>query len=186
MSGATAAPQIVTLPNPFRLHIGGKEVRDGWKILNTNPGAGVDFVGTCTNLKAFPDSCCDEIYASHVLEHLSHQWEFLPALTGFYRILKPGGVIRISVPDLDVLCWLLQSPALNLNQRHVVMTMMFGGHVDQYDYHKIGLNFQFMENYLQRAGFREIKKVPEFGIFKDSSSLRSAGALISLNVIAQK
>jgi predicted SAM-dependent methyltransferase len=182
----TAPSAQTALPNPLRLHLGGKEVKEGWHILNVTKAPGVDFIGSCQDLSAFPDSCCDEMYASHVLEHLSHAWEFLPALQGFHRVLKPGGIIRISVPDMDVLCWLLQSPALTLTQRYVVMTMMFGGQTDDFDYHKIGLNFPILQNFLQRAGFREITKVPEFGIFKDSSSLRSAGALISLNVTARK
>ena len=28
----------------FNLHIGGEQVKDGWKILNAQPKAGVDFV----------------------------------------------------------------------------------------------------------------------------------------------
>lgn len=32
---------------PFRLNIGGEVARDGWKILNIQPGPHVDFVGNC-------------------------------------------------------------------------------------------------------------------------------------------
>lgn len=46
-----------------------------------------------------PDQACDGVYASHVLEHLSRT-DFDKAVTETYRILKPGGIARVVVPDL--------------------------------------------------------------------------------------
>lgn len=43
----------------------------------------------------------DEARASHVLEHL-YMEEWIPALNEWVRILKPGGILRIAVPDLDI------------------------------------------------------------------------------------
>ena len=46
-----------------------------------------------------PDECADYVFASHFLEHLSRRrGEHLVRESA--RILKPGGVIRIAVPDL--------------------------------------------------------------------------------------
>lgn len=52
--------------------------------------------------KRFPysDNTFHFVYTSHLLEHL------LPAEAEFcvseiYRVLKPGGIVRIAVPDLD-------------------------------------------------------------------------------------
>ena len=59
----------------MKLHIGGKEIEEGWSILNIQPGHGVDFVGPCNDLSEFKDCSVDEIYASHVYEHLSHRGE---------------------------------------------------------------------------------------------------------------
>lgn len=42
----------------------------------------------------------DAVYASHVLEHLSRA-DVVSALANTYRILKPGGVFRLIVPDLE-------------------------------------------------------------------------------------
>jgi ubiquinone/menaquinone biosynthesis C-methylase UbiE len=47
------------------------------------------------------DNSCDGIYCSHVLEHLSLN-DFRIALKNTYRILKPGGIFRCVVPDLEV------------------------------------------------------------------------------------
>ena len=53
--------------------------------------------------KRFGDGSVDVVYASHVLEHLS-----TASAAGFareaFRCLKPGGGIRIVVPDLFQLC----------------------------------------------------------------------------------
>lgn len=48
----------------------------------------------------FEDSCFDACYCSHVLEHLSGD-DAKHLLSEIYRVLKPGGVIRIVVPDLE-------------------------------------------------------------------------------------
>lgn len=47
----------------------------------------------------FKDSSVDVVYASHLFEHLSLKSADL-FLKNAYRCLKPGGVIRIVVPDL--------------------------------------------------------------------------------------
>ena len=46
----------------------------------------------------FPDNHADGILASHFLEHLTLQ-ECLKLLKECKRVLKPGGVLRISIPD---------------------------------------------------------------------------------------
>jgi len=47
-----------------------------------------------------PDNSCDLIFLSHVLEHLTRQCA-LQAVGNCYRFLKPGGIFRIIVPDLE-------------------------------------------------------------------------------------
>lgn len=42
---------------------------------------------------------CNGVFASHVLEHLSLE-EFGIALRNTYRMLRPGGIFRLVVPDL--------------------------------------------------------------------------------------
>jgi predicted SAM-dependent methyltransferase len=47
----------------------------------------------------FPSGCVDAIYASHFLEHLSRD-DAARFLREARRLLRPGGLIRIVVPDL--------------------------------------------------------------------------------------
>ena len=51
-------------------------------------------------LPGIQDNSCDAVYCSHVLEHLSLE-DFQKALDNTYRILKPGGIFRLVMPDLE-------------------------------------------------------------------------------------
>ena len=94
---------------------------DGWKNFDSSPRLRferlpfvsriVELVGLRlfpTNIEvgdivfglSLPDNCADAVYASHVLEHLPRN-DILRALANTFRLLKPGGVFRLVVPDLE-------------------------------------------------------------------------------------
>jgi predicted SAM-dependent methyltransferase len=50
-----------------------------------------------------PDRSCSVVYASHVLEHLHRADEAVSFLRELRRVLQPGGVLRLAVPDLRIL-----------------------------------------------------------------------------------
>ena len=170
----------------IKLHIGGREKRAGWKIFDALPGPDVDFVGRLTDLAGVPDESCAEVYASHVFEHLGYDHEIPVALTHVHRVLKSGGRFCISVPDLLILCRLFVHPALDSDARWSIMRLMFGGRTSEHDVHQAGLTFDFLHTFLQEAGFRDIRRVAEFGLFDDTSTLCFGGVPISLNVEARK
>ena len=66
------------------------------------------------------------------------------------------------------------------------MRMMFGGHIDEYDYHYVGLSLDILGYFLHQAGYTNINRVQEFGFFDDTSVFKFKGIPISLNVIAEK
>lgn len=47
-----------------------------------------------------PDNFFDVVYHSHVLEHMSRN-EGIKFLKQCFRILKPGGILRVAIPDLE-------------------------------------------------------------------------------------
>lgn len=51
----------------------------------------------------FPDNSVDAVYHSHILEHLDRPIGQL-FLREVHRVLKPGGIHRIVVPDLERAC----------------------------------------------------------------------------------
>lgn len=170
-----------------KLHIGGREKRPGWEILNINPGPDVDHLGDAIDLSQFPDGTFAEVYASHVLEHFDYKEALVAALREWRRVLVPGGTLRLSVPDIDILAHLLlQRHRLDVNQRFQVMRMIFGGHMDAHDYHLVGLNQEFLSGFLVAAGFEKLLRVQSHGLFRDTSDMVVAGTPISLNVTAQR
>ena len=61
-----------------------------------------DIVGDVRDLP-FPSDYVDLVYASHLLEHISeHETECV--LREWRRVLKPGGELRIRVPDAQAAC----------------------------------------------------------------------------------
>ena len=48
----------------------------------------------------YPDASLEAAFGCHVLEHLT-PGEAETALRELHRVLRPGGVVRIAVPDLD-------------------------------------------------------------------------------------
>ena len=143
----TAATTVSAAQEPdeeLKLHIGGEQVKAGWKILNALPKPGVDFVGNICDLSQFADASVSAVYASHVLEHVP-QALVAPTLAGIRRILKQGGAFMVSVPDLQELCRLFAHPEGTIDSRMHIMRMMFGGQVDNYDFHYFGWTWEFMQ-----------------------------------------
>jgi predicted SAM-dependent methyltransferase len=169
-----------------RLHIGGQVRSAGWEVLDANPGPCVDHVANASNLQAFQDNAFDQIYASHVVEHFDYQNQLLETLKEWCRVLAPAGTLCVSVPDLDVLARLFVDRTLSMQDRFLVMRMIFGGHIDKYDYHLVGLNEEFLTAYMQDAGFKSMRRVADFGLFQDTSRMRVKDIPISLNMVAVK
>jgi predicted SAM-dependent methyltransferase len=172
----------------IKLHIGGTEVKQGWTILDIESRPEVDIISDASKLDNISDESISVIYASHVLEHFHYGLEnnLMHTLSEWYRVLKSGGELYISVPDLNTLCWLFINPNFTVLERHHIMRIIFGGQTNKYDIHYVGFDYEILGSYLQQSGFSDIEKVSEFNVFNDCSSLRIIDTLISLNVIATK
>jgi predicted SAM-dependent methyltransferase len=172
----------------MKLHIGGKQAHPDWKIFDIYKRPEVDYIGDASDLSQFEDESVEAIYASHVLEHFYYalNYELAFTLSEWHRVLKQGGQLMISVPDLRTLCWLYSRPDLDVQTRFRIMAMIFGGQSNEYDVHKVGLDFDILCLYLADVGFSDCVRVNEFNLFQDCSILQVFGNPISLNVIATK
>lgn len=172
----------------IQLHIGGHEARDGWWIVDVDSArASVDFVLRMDNLHPFPDDSVSAIYASHVLEHCHYGLhdEVRATLREWFRVLRPDGVLFVSVPDLLVLSELFARASTTDDERVLLMRIMYGGQTNAYDVHRVGFWAPLLDSYLRTAGFCESERVEGFDLFDDASTLVVKGARISLNVRAR-
>lgn len=71
----------------------GEEVR-----LDIDPSVGPDIVASMTDMGDIGGF--GGVYSSHALEHL-YPHDVPIALSEFYRVLRPGGIVVIFVPDLE-------------------------------------------------------------------------------------
>lgn len=83
----------------LNLGCGGCFHRD-WVNLDLNPQDAAVKRHDLAKPLPFDDRSCDVVYHSHVLEHIprTHGSAFLAEC---FRVLRPGGVIRVVVPDLE-------------------------------------------------------------------------------------
>lgn len=92
-----AIPTLET-PDPFRLNIGaGNKEHEGWTSLGFE--AHHDIRSDIRDMPMIDNDTVDEAMAIHVLEHLE-RWDAPAALAEWYRILKPGGLLTLELPEL--------------------------------------------------------------------------------------
>ncbi len=170
-----------------RLHIGGEQRHPDWEIFNIQKGPDVDHVGDAKDLSRFEDQTFDELYASHIVEHFDYNGQLQKVLKEWCRVLKPNGKLYLSAPDMDMLCRLFtMREKFTFQERFQIMRAMFGGHMDQYDYHYVGLYSDLLSSLLAEAGFQKVLTVKHFGFFEDASTLCVENIPMSINVIALK
>lgn len=112
-----------------------------------------DIVDNCFTLNKFKSESVDLIYSCHMLEHLSPE-ESDQALARWFRILKPGGTLRLAVPDVEKAC-LLYLLTKNIN---LVKTIFWGSQKHDFDYHKNGWDFESLKIKLIENGFSAVHR----------------------------
>jgi len=82
-----------------KLNLGcGRNIKNGWVNLDSVDIPGVDVIHDIEKLPLpFDDEHFDEIRCDNILEHV----EYIPVLKDLYRILKPGGCLKIRVPHFS-------------------------------------------------------------------------------------
>lgn len=176
-----------------KLHLGcGHAILPGFINIDHQKLTGVNIQCDVRKLSVFKNGSVDLIYASHVLEHF-HRHETFSILLEWNRVLKPGGKLRLAVPDWEATVKVYNKTGEYEN----LMNWIYGSyestarspHFRQFTFH--GLMVLLIE-----SGFRQVVhydwRTTEHAKILDYSSAywppndREQGILLSLNVEATK
>lgn len=95
-----AAVQRIQDRDCIRLNLGSdRQQISGFLAVDFRPEVGPDVVADVKDLSMFADDSVEEVLASHVLEHLTWE-EGLAALKEWMRVMKPGAMLTVAVPDI--------------------------------------------------------------------------------------
>lgn len=116
------------------------------------------------------DQTVDLIAAAHFIEHIDLN-ECLEFCQKSFKVLRPGGIIRLSCPDLEIYAWNyingdmkffnnLEIKKACTYKSAVTPSQIFAAKAyDSGGAHKWFHDFSSLENVLKRVGFSEIRKV---------------------------
>lgn len=142
--------------SPLKIHLGcGKRHIPGFLHVDLTPAPHVDHVADVRDLGFLATGSADLVYACHVLEHFGRE-EFKDVLTEWHRILKPRGVLRLSVPDFAACAKLYYEQGLRDGLTGLI-GLISGGQRNEYDFHKIIFDRPFLTAALKDVGFAEVR-----------------------------
>ena len=143
----------------------------------------------------YPDNSVDLIYASHVFEYFD-RIEAKVVLQEWHRVLRPGGVLRLAVPDFAACAHIYLNKGEPLD---TFVGMLYGRWKcgDKTIYHRTVYDFDSLRDLLAGNGFRNYRRwdwrAVDHGKFDDHSQAymcpdrdRQNGNLVSLNVQVEK
>jgi SAM-dependent methyltransferase len=147
------------MTQPLQLHLGcGKRYIPGFVHIDLDDFPHLDYRSSIDRLPMFADETVDLIYCSHALPYFDRV-EALDVVKEWRRVLKPGSVLRLSVPDFAALARLYQETG-DLTK---VVGPLFGRMPieatagGQYIFHKTTYDRVSLESLLREAGFRDFR-----------------------------
>lgn len=140
-----------------------------WRELRLDIDADVepDIVASITAMTPVADASVDGVWSSHNLEHL-YAHEVPLALREFFRVLKPGGLALVTMPDLQSVAaavasdrledTLYVSPAGPISPIDVLFGYRPAIHAGNvFMAHRTGFTATTLRQKLETAGFRDIR-----------------------------
>ena len=177
----------------MKLNSGSAEKRmKGFVNVDIRKKVNPDVVDDIAVLKKFKNNSADLIYVCHVLEHFKRD-EYFNVLKRWTEVLKPGGKLRLAVPDFE------QVAKLYLTGKYELKTflgLLYGGQTYEYNFHYMGFDFRSIRKDLKKLGYEKIHiynwRHTEHADIDDYSQayiphlMKDDGQLVSLNIEATK
>lgn len=137
------------------LHIGCGDINSpGFINLDARPLPHVHIVSkNIFRLDMIPDSSLDMVYMSHVLEHVPRN-QAIEVIREMARVLKPDGVLRISVPDFDHVIAIYEASGKQIN---AIAPALMGGQNYAFNFHYGVFNEEYLANLLTKGGFLRVR-----------------------------
>jgi predicted SAM-dependent methyltransferase len=145
------------------------------KFINIDglPAPHVHYIRAIDDLSPFKDNSVDLIYACHCLEHFPYA-NVSKVLTEWFRVLKKDGILRLSVPDFDLLIDIYRANGNSFNT--AVLESILGGQNYKFNFHKALFNRSSLEDLLINIGFKQVQAWKagccEFTTFDDWSDFK--------------
>ncbi len=181
----------------LQLHLGcGKRLMPGFVHVDLDDFPHIDYRHDVSTLPMFKDNAVDLIYACHVIEYFD-RIEVLDVLHEWHRVLKPGGLLRLAVPDFAALVKVYQK----YGDLSLIHGPLYGRMVIETDrgqhtvYHRTVYDFETVRSVLESVGFENVhcydwrqtihKEYDDYSQAYIPHMDKEQGVLISLNVEAE-
>ena len=143
----------------MKLHVGsGKRRIAGYTNVDADASVMPDIVAKADSIP-LGDGCADEILAVHLFEHL-YRWQCDAVLKEWRRLLKPGGVLTMELPDLIKCCINLINGATGKTPGQMDMYGLYGDPTKENPWmcHNWGWSFNTIKPLLEKHGFTEVSE----------------------------
>jgi len=175
-----------------KLHLGcGRNYMEGWVNVDIATNVRADVHDDVTVLSAIDNESADLIYASHVLEHTGrNSWR--DVLKVWASKLKPGGILRIAVPNFEAaVSWYASTGDIL-----AITGLVCGGQRNPQDFHYVILDEKLLSAGMHEAGLEDVRawdwRTTDHAQYDDYSQAylphmsKDSGLLVSLNLEARK
>lgn len=182
----------------MKLHLGcGKRFLPGFVHVDLDDHPHIDHRHRIDALPMFNTDSAALIYTSHCFEYFDRN-EARTALEEWHRVLEPGGILRLAVPDFEALVEIYR----NTGQLDLILGPLYGRvEIEGPDgaqvlYHRTVYDFAGLQTLLEECGFSNVHRYDwRQTVHRDHDDHSQAyiphmdkenGRLISLNVEAEK
>lgn len=168
-----------------KLHLGcGHIILPGFTNIDIRDIEGIDKVSPVYPLD-YKSNTFDLVYGSHLLEHFPRK-QTLNILKEWIRVLKPDGILRLSVPDINALIKIYRQT----NDISQIIGPLFGKQDYKYNYHYTIFDYKILKELMEKAGLTAVhtwdyRRTIHSDIW-DYSQAETKGILISLNIEGRK